>query len=127
MDNLFSNYLRRANLSGINKDNNSLTESEKNIFMETFKNYETDIEEHKNNKIIPSYIDNKRKKISSSRKLENLKDKKIDLDNFIKKIDNNNNILEIKDNIYNITEKSPDNIIYNKRWFYKVKYYSSKN
>ena len=95
--------------------------------METFKNYETDIEEHKNNKIIPSYIDNKRKKISSSRKLENLKDKKIDLDNFINKIDNNNNILEIKDNIYNITEKSPDNIIYNKRWFYKVKYYSSKN
>ena len=118
-------------MNGINKDNNknypSLTESEKNIFMETFKNYETDIEEHKNNKIIPSYIDNKRKKISSSRKLENLKDKKIDLDNFINKIDNNNNILEIKDNIYNITEKSPDNIIYNKRWFYKVKYYSSKN
>ena len=65
MDNLYSNYLRIANLNGINKDNNknypSLTESEKNIFMETFKNYETDIEEHKNNKIIPSHIDNKRK------------------------------------------------------------------
>jgi len=99
-----------------------LTEQEKKEFMEIYSNYKTTVDIKDN---ISNIIEVREKKIKTkctSYTLNNINNEK----NSEKRRDNDkeNEILEVKDNIYDINYKTPKFILYNNRIFYKDNYYS---